>query len=134
MAEQRRRPSSGRGVQPNRPPGRRPSGSSSALRTDRNAAASGRERAGGSAREGAGTGQEDPKSASSKLFDLRWLIAAMFVVYGVVLIVTGIFDNKAEIAKAAGVRINLWTGLGMLVVGLVFAGWARLRPLRKDDL
>ncbi len=68
------------------------------------------------------------------MFDLRWLIAAMFVVYGLVLIVTGIFDNKAEIAKAAGVRINLWTGLGMLVVGLVFAAWARLRPLRKDDV
>lgn len=76
---------------------------------------------------------EEPKSASSKLFDLRWLIAAMFLVYGVVLAVTGIFDSKAEIAKAAGVRINLWTGIGMFVVGLVFAVWARLRPLRKED-
>lgn len=85
------------------------------------------------ARSDRGSAQEDPKSASSKLFDLRWLIAAMFVVYGIVLIVTGIFDNKAEIAKAAGVRINLWTGLGMLAVGLFFAAWARMRPLRKAD-
>lgn len=80
-----------------------------------------------------GSAQEDPKSASSKLFDLRWLIAAMFVVYGIVLIITGILDGKAEIAKAAGVRINLWTGLGMLAVGLFFVAWARMRPLRKDN-
>lgn len=133
MAEQRRRPgSSGRRVEPNRPPGRRPSGSSSALRPASDTAASSRERPPG--RDGESTAQENPKSASSKLFDLRWLIAAMFVVYGLVLIVTGIFDNKAQVAKAAGVRINLWTGLGMLVVGLVFAAWARLRPLRKDDV
>lgn len=73
------------------------------------------------------------ESASGRLFDLRWLIAIMFAVYGIVLIVTGLFDSKAEIAKAAGVRINLWTGVGMLVTGLVFVVWARLRPLRRDQ-
>jgi hypothetical protein len=36
------------------------------------------------------------------------------------------------VAKAAGVRINLWTGIGMLITGLVFAVWARLRPLRPE--
>lgn len=77
---------------------------------------------------------EQEKSASGKLFDLRWLIAAMFVVYGVVLIITGAFDSKAELAKASGVRINLWTGIGMLVVGAVFAAWARLRPLQRDGV
>ena len=77
-------------------------------------------------------GSEDENSASKRLFDLRWLIAGMFVVYGIVLIITGIFDNAAEVAKAAGVRINLWTGIGMLITGLVFAAWARLRPLRPE--
>ena len=77
-------------------------------------------------------GPENEKSAAKRLFDLRWLIAGMFVVYGIVLIITGIFDSKAELAKAAGVRINLWTGIGMLVVGLIFAAWARWRPLRPD--
>ena len=77
-------------------------------------------------------GPEDSNSASKRLFDLRWLIAVMFVVYGIVLSITGIVDSQAEIHKAAGVRINLWTGIGMFIVGLVFAAWARWRPLRPD--
>lgn len=70
------------------------------------------------------------RSAASKLFDIRYLIGALFTLYGVVLIVVGLFDNGAEIAKAAGIAINLWTGIGMLIVGLLFLTWARLRPLR----
>ena len=80
------------------------------------------------------TSKDAARSASGRLFDLRWLIAAMFVVYGIVLIVAGALDSKAEIAKAAGVRINLWTGLGMLATGLIFAAWARWRPLRREDI
>ena len=45
----------------------------------------------------------------------------MFVVYGIVLIITGIFDNAAEVSKAAGVRINLRAGVGLLDPGIVFA-------------
>ena len=78
------------------------------------------------------TGPEDSSSAAKRLFDLRWLIAGMFVVYGIILSITGIFDSQAEITKAAGVRINLWTGIGMFIVGLVFAAWARWRPLRPE--
>ena len=81
----------------------------------------------------AGTAQEDPKSASSRLFDLRWLIAALFGVYGVVLVVVGILDSNAEVQKAAGVRINLWTGIGMLVLSAVFVVWSRWRPLRREQ-
>ena len=35
---------------------------------------------------------------------------------------------QAEIDKAAGVRINLWIGLGMLALGLFFLVWQWLRP------
>ena len=38
-------------------------------------------------------------------------------------VILGIFDSQAEIDKAAGVRINLWTGLGMLVIGVSFLLW-----------
>jgi hypothetical protein len=51
----------------------------------------------------------EPGSKSGRLFDLRWLIAGMFVVYGIVLIIVGIFDGAPERKKASGVRINLWT-------------------------
>ncbi len=56
----------------------------------------------------------------------------MFVVLGVLLIVLGVFDSQEEIDKAAGVNINLWAGLGMLVVGLLFVAWALLRPLGEQ--
>jgi hypothetical protein len=63
-------------------------------------------------------------------FDLRLIIALLLGVYGLVLTIMGIgFTSDAEIAKAAGVNINLWAGIGMLVVAALFVLWARLRPL-----
>jgi hypothetical protein len=73
-------------------------------------------------------------SKSDRLFDLRWLIAGMFVVYGIVLIIVGILNGGPELQKASGVRINLWTGIGMLLIGLIFAAWARWKPLRREEL
>src|SRR4051812_11172631 len=71
-------------------------------------------------------------SGTSKLFDLRYLIGGLMAVYGVVLIIVGLFDSQAEVDKAAGIRINLWMGLGMLVLGLLFLLWARTRPLKIE--
>jgi hypothetical protein len=50
--------------------------------------------------------------------------------YGVVLAVAGLFASEAERQKAAGININLWMGLGMLVLGLLFLLWWRVRPLK----
>jgi xanthine/uracil/vitamin C permease (AzgA family) len=71
-----------------------------------------------------------PRSAAAKLFDLRVLIGSLFTFYGVVLIFAGIFASTAEIQKASGININLWLGIGMLIVGLLFLLWWRLKPLR----
>lgn len=73
--------------------------------------------------------QEEQASASSKLFDLRMIIGGLFTLYGVILTIVGALDSTAEVDKAAGVRINLWMGLGMLVLGLLFLLWVWLRPL-----
>ncbi len=70
-------------------------------------------------------------STLTNLFDLRVIIGGLFSLYGVYLTILGIFDTAAEIEKAAGVRINLWTGLGLLAMGLAFLAWARLRPLTQ---
>jgi hypothetical protein len=72
------------------------------------------------------------ESAASKLFDLRVLIGGLFTLYGVLLTIYGFFTSPAEIAKAAGININLWLGLGMLVLGLVFLLWVKLSPLRHE--
>lgn len=62
----------------------------------------------------------------AKLFDVRRLIGGLFVLYGVMLAVTGLVDGAAERRKAQGIDINLWTGLAMLAVGLAFLLWAAL--------
>ena len=60
--------------------------------------------------------------------------AALFTLYGLMLTVYGIVDSQAQVDKAAGVRINLWTGLGMLALGLVFLPWVKLRPLTTEEI
>ncbi|MEV7036813.1 hypothetical protein [Amycolatopsis sp. NPDC051061] len=63
-------------------------------------------------------------------FDIRLIIALLIGVYGVILTVMGaFFTSDAELKKAADVNINLWAGLGMLVVTAAFVIWARVRPL-----
>ena len=70
---------------------------------------------------------------AARLFDVRRVIGGLFTVYGVVVTIVGIFDSKAEIEKAAGVRINLWIGLGMLVLGLLFLLWQWVRPAEAPE-
>lgn len=77
-----------------------------------------------------GTGAREAQAAN--LFDLRRIIGGLFVLYGVVLVIAGLGDSDEEIAKSAGVHINLWAGLGMLLLGLSFLAWALLRPLGKQ--
>jgi xanthine/uracil/vitamin C permease (AzgA family) len=69
------------------------------------------------------------ESAASKLFDIRVLIGGLFTLYGLLLGGYGFFTSRAELAKAAGININLWLGIGMLVLGLLFLLWVRLSPL-----
>jgi hypothetical protein len=79
------------------------------------------------------TGTEAPQSAAAKLFDLRVLIGGLFLLYGVMLTVAGFFTSSKELAKAADININLWMGIGMLVIGVFFTTWWRLSPLRRDQ-
>jgi hypothetical protein len=34
--------------------------------------------------------------------------------------------------KAAGINVDLWTGIGMLVVGIAMIAWALLRPVQPE--
>jgi hypothetical protein len=70
---------------------------------------------------------------AANLFDLRRLIGGMFLIYGAILTVLGVGASDADIEKAAGININLWTGLSLLVVGALFLVWAFTRPL-SDQL
>jgi len=79
------------------------------------------------------TGADAPQSAAAKLFDLRVLIGGLFLVYGVMLTVAGFFTSSKDLAKASHININLWMGLGMLIISAFFLTWWRLRPLRHDE-
>jgi drug/metabolite transporter (DMT)-like permease len=67
---------------------------------------------------------------SAGAFDIRNIIAALFGFYGIVLIVMGIVaDSPADRARTGDVNANLWTGIAMAVVAIVFVAWTRLRPV-----
>ncbi|SCE95855.1 hypothetical protein GA0070607_3676 [Micromonospora coriariae] len=74
------------------------------------------------------TQAEQRRSAAARLFDIRRVIGGLFVAYGVIVTLIGVFDSRAEIDKAEGVRINLWAGLVMLAFGLLMLLWQWLRP------
>lgn len=64
------------------------------------------------------------------VFDVRTVIGSLLGIYGVVLTVTGLVGtSEQDLAKAGGVNLNLWTGIGLLLAAAVFFVWARLRPV-----
>ena len=69
---------------------------------------------------------------AANLFDLRRIIGGVFIALGLLLMLMGLFESQAETDKAAGVNINLWTGLGMLVFGILMIVWALTRPLGDE--
>ncbi|WBC17655.1 hypothetical protein O7600_12880 [Micromonospora sp. WMMA1998] len=75
----------------------------------------------------------EARSAAARLFDIRRVIGGLFVVYGLIVGLMGLFDSSAEIDKAQGVRINLWAGAVMLVFGLLMLLWQRLSPTEAPE-
>lgn len=76
---------------------------------------------------------EPVRSAASKLFDLRIMIGGLFTLYGVLLIIYSFFTPDAEIQRSAGIDINLWLGLGMLLLGILFLIWAKVNPQEQAE-
>jgi hypothetical protein len=64
--------------------------------------------------------------------DVRNIIGLLMAVYGVILVLMGLFSDSTA-PKSADVNSNLWAGLALLVVAAVFLGWARLRPIRVPE-
>ncbi|MEU2771330.1 hypothetical protein ABZ646_00010 [Streptomyces sp. NPDC007162] len=71
---------------------------------------------------------EGRSTTAARIFDLRRIIGGLFVLYGIIVTITGITDSQAEIDKAQGININLWTGIGMLLLGVFFLVWLWVRP------
>jgi hypothetical protein len=76
--------------------------------------------------------EEGRAERAANLFDLRRIIGGLFLIYGVILTVLGISASQKAIDKAAGINVNLWTGLAMIAVAVLFLIWAFTRPLSKQ--
>jgi len=64
--------------------------------------------------------------------DIRNIIGGLLGVYGVILVLMGLFGDK-ELDKTGDVNANLWAGLALVVVSVVFLTWARLKPIVVPD-
>ena len=69
---------------------------------------------------------------AANLFDVRRFIGGLFAIYGLILTILGIGASDADIDRAAGINVNLWTGLAMLAVAALFLVWALTRPLSRE--
>ena len=74
------------------------------------------------------TNDTGDKQHKAGLFDIRNIIGALMATYGVILTLAGLLGEH-EPEKTGGVNANLWTGLALLVVSVIFLGWARLKPI-----
>ena len=55
---------------------------------------------------------EAAATKAANRFDVRRIIGGLFLIYGVILVIVGITGSYAVKHKAAGVNVNLWTGVG----------------------
>lgn len=77
-------------------------------------------------------GQKPGKRAGA--LDVRSIIGLLLGLYGLILLVMGLFfTSDADLEKASGVNLNLWSGIGLIVAAIVFLLWARLRPIRVPE-
>jgi membrane-bound ClpP family serine protease len=74
--------------------------------------------------------QDQTPKKKAGVFDIRFVIGGLLGAYGIILILLGLFNaTDEELARGDGLNINLWGGIGMLVVAIGFGVWARLRPV-----
>ncbi|HEX3791262.1 MAG TPA: hypothetical protein VHW44_25595 [Pseudonocardiaceae bacterium] len=78
------------------------------------------------------TDQGAPAKLASRLFDLRLIIAVLFFVFGLVVTISGLVSKASTVSASGvntGVNVNVWTGVPMLVIAVLFVIWALVRPL-----
>jgi len=61
--------------------------------------------------------------------DIRVPIGLMFTILGVILVLVGLFADRAIDARSLGLNVNLWWGLVLLACGalLLWLGWRAQR-------
>jgi hypothetical protein len=65
-------------------------------------------------------------------FDIRRIIGGVFLVYGLLLTIMGLVGSHHIKTKAAGINVDLWTGIGMLIFAVIMITWALTRPVQPE--
>jgi hypothetical protein len=81
---------------------------------------------------GATDADEAAAARAANRFDIRRIIGGLFALYGVILLVTGIVGSHHVKTKAAGINIDLWVGIAMIIFAIVMIAWALLRPVMPE--
>jgi hypothetical protein len=81
---------------------------------------------------GASDDDEAAAARAANRFDIRRLVGVVLGLYGLVLVGLGVFGAQHIKVKASGINIDLWAGIGMLVVAVLMITWALLRPVRPE--
>ena len=65
--------------------------------------------------------------------DIKLPIGLIFTIFGLLLTLYGIFtgSDQALYARSLGINMNLWSGIGMLVFGLIMLGLVYISRGRK---
>ena len=78
--------------------------------------------------------EEEARAARiANRFDIRRLIGGVFLLYGTVMLILGIAGSSHVKNKAAGINIDLYTGIGMIAFAIFMIGWALLRPVAGES-
>lgn len=79
------------------------------------------------------TEEEEVRAArAANWFDVRRIIGGLFLLYGVVMIITGLAGSHEIKTKASGINIDLWSGIAMVVFAAAMLAWALLRPTAPE--
>ena len=83
----------------------------------------------------AGQAPAENRKHTAWAYDVRTVIAGLIGLYGIVLTIMGIVgDNADDRAKTGDWNANLWSGIVMVIVAVVFAVWLVLRPVVVDPV
>lgn len=78
--------------------------------------------------------RDQPRRHTAGLFDIRLIIGALLGIYGLVVLITGLVGGSSTSDSTTdGDAIDIWVGVALVVVGVLFAVWARTRPIVVDE-
>ena len=85
--------------------------------------------------EDAAQAPAETRKHTAGAYDVRTVIAGLIGLYGIVLTIMGLVgDNADDRAKTGDWNANLWSGIVMILVAVVFALWLKLRPIVVDPV